>query len=76
MARPRKVETMSTVSTRLPSWMLERVDDCAVKLEQDIPLFQITRADAIRYLLDKGLTAFAKEGGVQRREGGVRRRKA
>ena len=69
MARPRKVETMSTVSIRLPSSMLEQVDACAVKLEQETPLFQITRTDAIRYLLDKGLAAFAKEGGVRRRKG-------
>ena len=68
MARPRKVETMSTVSIRLPSSMLEQVDACAVKLEQETPLFQITRTDAIRYLLDKRLAAFSKEGGVRRRK--------
>ena len=71
MARLKKVETgetMSPVSTRLPSWMLERVDACAVELEQEIPLFQISRADAIRYLIDKGLEAFAKERGVRRKK--------
>jgi metal-responsive CopG/Arc/MetJ family transcriptional regulator len=68
MARPRKNETLVTVSVRLPQALLGQVDDCAKALEDEAPLLQVTRTDAIRYLIQIGLEQFAK-----RKKGRARR---
>ena len=60
MARPRKDETLVTVSVRLPQALLGQVDDCAKALEEEAPLLQVTRTDAVRYLIQIGLEQFSK----------------
>ncbi|MBI2892197.1 MAG: hypothetical protein HYY06_01505 [Deltaproteobacteria bacterium] len=44
---------------RLPEDLLERLDAYAVKLGRDLPGLGVTRADAVRTLLEQGL---AREG--------------
>ena len=62
MARPRKDDTLQTVSVRLPAELLSRIDDCTLQLQRELPLLQVTRTDAVRYLLQSGLERFAKKG--------------
>lgn len=62
MARPKKPETLAVVSIRLPDRILEQIDQCASKLQDEMPLLQVTRTDAIRYLIQVGLAEFAKKG--------------
>ena len=68
MARPRKNETLVTVSVRLPQALLAQVDDCAKALENEAPLLQVTRTDAIRYLIQIGLGQFSKRRKVKPRK--------
>jgi len=58
MARPRKPQTLSTVSIRLPQAMIDEIDRCAARLQEETPLLQVTRTDAIRYLLQTALEEF------------------
>ena len=46
---------MTTVSIRLPVTMLEDVDSCTARLQEDTPLLVVTRTDALRFLLQVGL---------------------
>jgi hypothetical protein len=62
MARPKKPKTLQTVSIRLPTSMIEHVDGCAERLQQETPLLIVNRTDAIRYLLQIGLAEFEKKG--------------
>ena len=62
MARPKKSETMTTVSVRLPNSFVSEIDQCAAKLQEDTPLFIVSRTDAIRYLLQIALADFTKKG--------------
>jgi len=62
MARPKQAETMSAISVRLPKSMIAEVDECAERLEEETPLFSISRTDAIRCLLQIGLAEFEKRG--------------
>lgn len=62
MARPKKSETMSTVSIRLSNSTLQEIDQCAEKIQESTPLFSVTRTDAIRYLLHIALADIAKKG--------------
>ena len=61
MARPRKPETLTSVSIRLPDEMIEQIDACAEKLQDESPLLQVTRTDAVRYLLHTSLEDFWKK---------------
>jgi hypothetical protein len=63
MARPRKEKVMQAVSLRLPDAVLERVDACAERLQREMPLLEVTRTDALRYLIQVGL------GEVERKPG-------
>ena len=65
MARPRKEQTMQAVSFRLPEDVMEGVDQCAAKLQEQIPLLEVTRTDALRHLIQLGLAAFAKSNGTR-----------
>ena len=58
MARPRKPQTLSTVSIRLPKAMIDEIDRCAERLQEETPLLQVTRTDAVRYLLQTALEEF------------------
>ena len=62
MARPRKSSALRTVSVRLPSELLQRIDDCTADLRRELPLLEVTRTDAIRFLLQSGLERYAKKG--------------
>jgi len=55
MARPRKDETMSTISVRLPKGLIAEIDRYAERLRADTKLMAISRADAIRHLLQEGI---------------------
>lgn len=60
MARPRKEQTMQAVSLRLPEKIIGEVDACAARLQEQVPLLEVTRTDALRYLIQLGLADFAK----------------
>ena len=55
MARPKKDETMSTISVRLPKGLIAEIDRYAEKLRAETKLMAISRADAIRYLLQEAI---------------------
>ena len=61
MARPKKSETLSTISVRLPPKMIEGVDECAKKLQEETPLLEVTRTETIRYLIHTGMDDFWKQ---------------
>ena len=48
MARPKKNETLATISVRLQPSLLGAVDQCAEDLQKQVPLLQVTRTDAVR----------------------------
>ncbi len=58
MARPRKSETMTTISIRLPQAIIDELDRSADRLQDETPLLQVTRTDAVRYLIQTGLKEF------------------
>lgn len=51
MARPRKDETMSAISVRLPKGLIAEIDRYTEKIKAETQLAVISRADAIRHLL-------------------------
>ena len=57
MARPKKDETMVTVSVRLPRAMVDEIDRFVESLKGDMPLLNISRADGVRQLLANALSA-------------------
>ncbi len=63
MARPRKEQTMQAVSLRLPEKIIEGVDAFAASLQEQVPLLEVTRTDALRHLIQLGLADFAKSKG-------------
>ena len=67
MARPRKETTMQAVSLRLPEALLDRIDACANRLREDTPLLEVTRTDALRYLIQVGLAEFDRQRAPRRR---------
>lgn len=67
MARPKKPETLSTISVRLQPSLLDAVDQCAAKLQKEVPLLQVTRTDALRYLIQLGVERFERASKNRRR---------
>ena len=59
MARPKKDDTMETVSVRLPRMMVDEIDAYVIELKVDMPLLNISRADGVRQLLANALKAEA-----------------
>ena len=57
MARPKKPETMETVSIRLPAPMAREIDVYVDELREEMPLLPISRTDAVRQLLALALEA-------------------
>lgn len=55
MPRPKKPETMVTISIRLPPGLVAEIDREAERLRSETPLLAINRTDAIRYLLLRAL---------------------
>jgi Arc/MetJ-type ribon-helix-helix transcriptional regulator len=60
MARPKKPDTMETVSVRLPPQMTKEIDVYMDELRADMPLLPISRTDAVRQLLALALEARRK----------------
>lgn len=52
---------MQAISLRLPDALIERVDSCADRLQRQTPLLEVTRTDALRYLIQTGLAEFDRE---------------
>ena len=52
---------MQPVSLRLPEALIAEVDACADQLQQDMPLLEVTRTDALRYLIQTGLAEFGRQ---------------
>jgi hypothetical protein len=61
MARPRKDQIMQPLSLRLPEELIEEIDACARKLQEEMPLLEVNRTDALRYLIKLGLTEVRKK---------------
>jgi metal-responsive CopG/Arc/MetJ family transcriptional regulator len=62
MPRPKKDETMETVSVRLPKVMVTEIDNFVEALKGDMPLLNISRADGVRQLLADALISSATIG--------------
>jgi metal-responsive CopG/Arc/MetJ family transcriptional regulator len=62
MARPKQIQTMETVSVRLPKAMVKEIDGFVEALKGDMPLLNISRADGVRQLLSNALKAQAVGG--------------
>ena len=60
MARPKKDETMSTISVRLPKGLISEIDRYTEKLKADTLLAGIGRAESIRYLLQMAVRRSAR----------------
>ena len=55
--RPKKDEVMDTLAVRLPDELVAEIDTYVSRLQDQLPGFNISRADAIRQLLTVGLKA-------------------
>lgn len=55
--RPKKQSVMDTLAVRLPDDLVGRIDKYAETIRTEFPLFNVTRADAVRQLLGAGLKA-------------------
>ena len=53
--RPKKDAVMDTLAVRMPDDLVERLDDYIERFQKAFPGLNITRADAIRQLLNTGL---------------------
>tara|TARA_A100001015_G_scaffold307473_1_gene403453 strand:- start:1381 stop:1608 length:228 start_codon:yes stop_codon:yes gene_type:complete len=53
--RPKKESTMDSLSLRVPEELVGKIDVYTGKLQEELPLLSITRADAIRQLIAVGL---------------------
>ena len=58
--RPKKESTMDYMSLRVPDELVGKIDVYTAKLQEELPLLSITRADAIRQLIAMGLKAEQK----------------
>ncbi len=58
--RPKKETTMDSLSLRVPEELVGKIDLYKAKLQDELPLLSITRADAIRQLIAVGLKAEQK----------------
>jgi metal-responsive CopG/Arc/MetJ family transcriptional regulator len=53
--RPKKESTMDSLSLRIPDKLAGEIDDYAARLQEELPLLTISRADAIRQLIAVGI---------------------
>ncbi len=51
-----------TVSIRLPTALIEEIDRYTLRLQEETPLLEISRADTMRYLLRAALQESQKHG--------------
>ena len=63
--RPKKESTMDALSLRVPDEMVKRIDAYTGRLQEELPLLSISRADAIRQLIAVGLKAEQKRLGYK-----------
>ena len=63
--RPKKESTMDSLSLRVPNELAGKIDDYAARLQDELPLLLISRADAIRQLIAMGLKAEQKRLGYE-----------
>jgi len=49
---------MTTISIRLPQSIIDEIDRSAERLQEETPLLQVTRTDAVRYLIQSSLQEF------------------
>ena len=59
--RPKKENVMETIAVRLPFEIILEIDNYVNKLKKQFQGMNITRADAIRQLINNGLNANPKE---------------
>ena len=55
MGRPRKKIRLQPLSVRVSPTVIAEVDACVLRLRSQVPLLEVSRTDAIRYLLQLGL---------------------
>ena len=53
--RPKKESTMDSMSLRVPDELAGKIDGYVMRLQEELPLLSITRADAIRQVIAVGL---------------------
>ena len=53
--RPKKESVMETIAVRLPFEIILEIDNYVNQIKQNFPGMNVTRADAIRQLINKGL---------------------
>ena len=53
--RPKKESTMDSLSLRVPDKLAGEIDNYAARLQEELPLLTISRADAIRQLIAVGI---------------------
>ena len=63
--RPKKESTMDALSLRVPDELVEKIDRDTARLQDELPLLSISRADAIRQLIAVGLKAEQKRLGYK-----------
>lgn len=63
--RPKKESTMDALSLRVPDEMVDKIDNYTEKLQDELPLLSISRADAIRQLIAVGLKVEQKRLGYK-----------
>ena len=59
--RPKKENVMETIAVRLPFEIILEIDNYVNELKKQFQGMNITRADAIRQLINNGLNANPKE---------------
>ena len=59
--RPKKENVMETIAVRLPFDIILEIDNYVNKLKKQFQGMNITRADAIRQLINNGLNSNSKE---------------
>lgn len=62
MGRKKLPETMETVSVRLPTSAVDRIDAYLSRMKAEAPFIMLNRADAMRQLLAIGLDAEERAG--------------
>jgi hypothetical protein len=53
--RPKKDSTMDALSLRVSDELARQIDDYTERVQEELPLLSISRADAIRQLISIGL---------------------
>tara|TARA_B100000035_G_C20987614_1_gene548571 strand:+ start:1226 stop:1474 length:249 start_codon:yes stop_codon:yes gene_type:complete len=59
--RPKKENAMETIAVRLPFEIILEIDNYVNRLKKQFQGMNVTRADAIRQLINNGLNANPKE---------------